>query len=146
MNQKKLAVEKSSAKKRSRNPVRNQRSSRYVGISDLPCARGLRICNMRRLEANREEGYLFLRLHVLADASIHAAHLPHVQVGLPRHLHHALLEAHATHPVSDGRGEGVVFVREEQSGKVILRFHAALVAHPSDTAITRTKYLLLYIT
>ena len=53
--------------------------------------------------------YLFLRLHVLVDASIHAAHLPHVKIGFPVHLHHALLETQAAHPApgaSTGRERG----------------------------------------
>lgn len=46
----------------------------------------------------RSRTHLFLRLHVLADASIHAAHFPHVKVRLPVHLDDALLETQAAHP------------------------------------------------
>lgn len=45
--------------------------------------------------------YLLLSLHVLADASIDAAHLPHAEIRLARHLHHTLLETKITHPATE---------------------------------------------
>lgn len=50
--------------------------------------------------------YLFLSLHVLAYAPINAAHLPHAEIRLARHLHHTLLETKITHPASEQGDRG----------------------------------------